>query len=100
MALCPTYRQAIEPARQGSLKENAARIAAREAATEALVGNETQARAGALAVLTMQRSRETMFFLLVLCKQKAENSGLVSPSIRHTDRRLVSAGFFKRRIAT
>jgi eukaryotic-like serine/threonine-protein kinase len=57
-----TYRQAIESARRGKFEENAAGITAREAAAEALVGNETQARAGALAALAIDRSRPTLFF--------------------------------------
>src|SRR5438552_6141647 len=57
-----TYAQAIESARRGKFEENAAGIAARHAATEALVGNETQARAAALEAHAMDRSRATAFF--------------------------------------
>jgi len=56
------YAQAIESARRGKFEESAAGITARQAATEALVGNETQVRAGALAALAMDRSRPTLFF--------------------------------------
>ncbi len=57
-----TYRQAIESARRGKFEESEAGITARQAVTEALVGNETQVRAGALAALAMDRSRPTLFF--------------------------------------
>ena len=57
-----TYAQAIESARRGKFEESAAGITARQATTEALVGNETQVRAGALAALAMDRSRPTLFF--------------------------------------
>ena len=56
------YAQAIESARRGKFEESAAGITARQAATEALVGNETQVRARALAALVMDRSRPTLFF--------------------------------------
>src|SRR5438552_2339699 len=56
------YAQAIESARRGEFEESAAGITARQAATEGLVGNETQARARALAALVMDRSRPTLFF--------------------------------------
>jgi len=57
-----TYRQAIESARRGKFEESEAGITARQAVTEALVGNETQVRAGALAALAMDQSRPTLFF--------------------------------------
>jgi len=57
-----TYQQAIESARRGKFDESAAGITARQAATEALVGNETQARTGTLAALAMDRSRATLSF--------------------------------------
>src|SRR3989449_10231451 len=57
-----TYGQAVESARRGKFEENEAGITARQATTEALVGNETQVRAGALATLAMDRSRPTLFF--------------------------------------
>jgi len=57
-----TYRQAIESARRGKFEESEAGVTARQAVTEALVGNETQVRAGALAALAMDQSRPTLFF--------------------------------------
>src|SRR5437667_3410571 len=56
------YAQAIESARRGKFEESAAGITARQAATEGLVGNETQARATAQEALAMDRSRATAFF--------------------------------------
>src|SRR5437879_1803953 len=56
------YAQAIESARRGKFEESAAGITARQAATEALVGNETQVRAGALAALARDRSRPALVF--------------------------------------
>ena len=57
-----TYQQAIESARRGKFEENAAGITARQATTEALVGNDTQVRAGVLAALALDRSQATLFF--------------------------------------
>src|SRR5438552_3639903 len=57
-----TYQQAIESAQRGKFAESAAGITARHATAEALVGNETQARAGALEALAMDRSRVTASF--------------------------------------
>ena len=56
------YAQAIESARRGKFEESAAGITARQAATEGLVGNETQVRATAQEALAMDRSRATAFF--------------------------------------
>src|SRR5438094_7624979 len=56
------YAQAIESARRGKFEENAAGITARQATTEALVGNDTQVRAGVLAALALDRSQATLFF--------------------------------------
>ena len=57
-----SYRQAIELARRMKFDENAAAITARHAVMEAMVGNEAQARTGALAALSMDRNRATLYF--------------------------------------
>jgi eukaryotic-like serine/threonine-protein kinase len=54
------YRQAIESALSGKFEERAAHISSRQAEMTALVGNETQSLALALAALTKDRSRETL----------------------------------------
>src|SRR6266566_3968463 len=69
------YAQAIESARRGKFEGSAAGITARQAATEALVGNETQVRARALAALVMDRSRPT----LVFCRPGASYGGRCTP---------------------
>src|SRR3989442_626972 len=56
------YAQAIESARRGKFEESAAGLPARQARTEGLVGNETQAPATAQEARAMDRSRATAFF--------------------------------------
>jgi tetratricopeptide (TPR) repeat protein len=56
------YHQAIESAQRGKFEEIAAGIAARHGLTEAIFGNQSQAREAAQAAVAMNRSRFTLIF--------------------------------------